>query len=156
MMFLSPPWCFCLHSANFVRHAQRTKCFPECICMFQNFNRCTSTQVGQWITIFNIWCILAKIEWTPFRDFFIIFYCFRGSAKFKTDLKSEYRNNIFQFETHYFSLNKTNFVSLWLILYFLWIFKYIYWPHFVWFDSKTYTSWCQTHKMRSVNIFKIP
>ena len=37
-----------------------------------------------------------------------------------------------------------------------WTRLYIYWPHFGWFDSKPYTSWCQTHKMRTVNIFKNP
>ena len=88
IMFLSPPWCFCPHSANFVSHAQRTKCFPECICMFQNFNRCISTKVCQCITIFNILCILVKIGWTPFCCFFIIFIFLGGLLNSRQTLSS--------------------------------------------------------------------
>ena len=63
----------------------------------------------------------------PFLLFFHHFYRFVGSAKFETDRKSENRNNTFQFEIHYFSLNKPDRIST-----------------------------VKSHKMRSENIFKNP
>ena len=78
----------------------------------------------------------------PFLLFFHHFYSFRGSAKFKTDLKSEYRNNIFQFEIHYFSLNKNFCISMTNTRSFM-DFSIYFLNAFCAFDIKMYRFYCQ-------------
>ena len=128
MMFLSPHWCFCPHYFSALPWGKDT-CYPHIYRYFWKAQPMYFNMVGSIYPNFLRIMHFIWVKITPYYFFFL--EIFLASAKFKTDLKSECPNNIFQFKIHYFSLNKTNFVSRWLILDFWWILKYIYWPYFV-------------------------